>query len=160
MTRGYRSPSPKVDGMEAPPGTRPATTTGERRGVPREVALAGRTILPDDSLRDGVRGMAKRQDVEAEGRAFGEDVLETLIWEAVEEALLALPRGSSDAWAEGLEAWGRELLVRWPEEIAGFLEAFREDEDAGRLERLRGRVREAAPRPARPMRLLAPAMAG
>lgn len=77
------------------------------------------------------------------GRAFGEDVLEALIWDAVEDALLALgPGGRSDGWAEGLEAWGRELLARWPDEVAGFVEAFVEDDRAGRLDRLRARLRE------------------
>ncbi len=77
------------------------------------------------------------------GRAFGEEVLEALIWDAVEDALLGLGPGDRlDAWAEGLDAWGRDLLARWPDEVAGFMEAFAEDDRAGRLDRLRSRLRE------------------
>ena len=87
----------------------------------------------------------ERERMRAAGRVFGEDVVEAVLWEAVEDALLYLrPRGALEGWAEGLEAWGRDLLERWPAEVAGFIEAFVEDNDAGRLDRLRDRPYQAA----------------
>ena len=86
----------------------------------------------------------ERERMRAAGHAFGEDVLEAVLWEAVEDALLHLrPGGALEGWAEGLEAWGRDLLERWPAEVAGFMEAFAEDDDAGRLDRLRDRLHQA-----------------
>ena len=87
----------------------------------------------------------ERERMRAAGRVFGEDVVEAVLWEAVEDALLYLrPRGALEGWAEGLEAWGRDLLERWPAEVAGFIEAFVEDEDSGRLDRLREGMRRMA----------------
>lgn len=122
-------------------------------------SAAGR-CPPTVSREAGWQGMAKRRGTAAEGRAFGEDVLEALLWEAVEDVLLTLPGGAAGEWARGLDAWGRDLLARWPQEVAGFLEAFREDEDAGRLERLRDGLQEVPSRRPPGMRLLSAAMAG
>ena len=85
----------------------------------------------------------------AAGRSFAEDVLEAVIWEAVEEALLDLRPGDGlQAWAAGLEEWGRDLLERWPAEVAAFVEAFAEDEESGRLDRVRAGLRSMAGRSA------------
>ncbi len=111
--------------------------TGLGTAVTRELARPGVMLRSAGTSRFGADGMRATNDPRADGRAFGEDVLESILWEAVEEALLAQPPGSVDRWAAGLEAWGRDLLSRWPAEVAGFVEAFREDEDAGRLEPLR-----------------------
>jgi hypothetical protein len=89
----------------------------------------------------------RQAGLRAAGRSFAEDVLEAVIWEAVEEVLLDLRPGDGlEAWAAGLEDWGRELLSRWPDEVAGFVEAFAEDEASGRLDRVRRRLRSVARR--------------
>ena len=98
----------------------------------------------------------ERERMRAAGRVFGEDVLEAVLWETVEDALLCLrPGGALEGWAEGLEVWGRDLLERWPAEVAGFIEAFVEDDSAGRLDRLRDRpyrtARGSALRVGRPL---------
>jgi len=77
-----------------------------------------------------------RQDRRAAAREFGEEILEALLWSAVEEELLQGAFGADDL-AAGLLAWGRDLLERWPGEVAGFFEAYSEDESNGGLEALR-----------------------
>ena len=58
------------------------------------------------------------------GREFGEEVLEALIWDAVEDELRRIgPGARTDAFAAGLRAWGEELFARWTVEVAGYLEA-------------------------------------
>jgi hypothetical protein len=69
----------------------------------------------------------------AAAREFGEEILEALLWSAVEEELLRGAFGADDL-ADGLLAWGRDLLERWPGEVAGFFEACLEDESNGKPE--------------------------
>ena len=81
------------------------------------------------------------------GRRFGEEVVEAMVWSAIEDALLE--RGADEAveFLAGIEAWGAELLGRWGTEVAGFGEAFEEDQAAGRLDRLRELARRSVPPP-------------
>lgn len=78
------------------------------------------------------------------GRRFGEDVVEAMLWSAVEDALLERSPAEAAEFLAGIEAWGAELLGRWRAEVAGFLEAFDEDQQAGRLDLIR---RLASPAP-------------
>jgi len=82
------------------------------------------------------------------GRRFGEEVVEALVWSAIEDALLECGADEAVEFLAGIEAWGAELLGRWRTEVAGFGEAFEEDQAAGRLDRLRELARRSAPPPA------------
>lgn len=69
-------------------------------------------------------------DLVAQGREFGEEVLEALIWDAVEDALRTIgPGAATAAFAGGLADWGSDLFGRWMSEVEGFLEALDEDAD-------------------------------
>ncbi len=84
------------------------------------------------------------------GRRFGEDVVEAMLWSAVEDALLERSPDDAAEFLAGLETWGMDLLGRWRAEVAGFLEAFDEDQQAGRLDLIRRRASPDAMRPASP----------
>ena len=67
-------------------------------------------------------------DLAAQGREFGEEVLEALIWDAVEDALRRIgPGARTAAFAGGLADWGSDLFGRWRGEVEGFLDALAED---------------------------------
>ncbi len=75
-------------------------------------------------------------DLAARGREFGEEVLEALLWDAVEDELRTIEPGAATAdFAAGLARWGEELFERWKREVDGFLEALAEDgvESDGRV---------------------------
>ncbi len=79
------------------------------------------------------------------GRRFAEDVVEAMLWSAVEDGLLAQRPDEATEFLAGIEAWGADLLARWHAEVTGFLEAFEEDQREGRLERVRELVRRTDP---------------